>query len=686
MLELEQRVQIGASSMKNRVVGMVLAALVLLSAAATLSAQERAGALDRPQREVLRAAPPQAGVKDASSRALADSRQQQMTTVLLVDDDWDYQFTAPGSQGGLPYYTSALDLLGLSSSVWDVQSQGQPDSAALQGHQAVIWFTGYAYSGLDQDPGVFTPENESAVAAYLDGGGNLLLSSQEYYADCCDNGPLTNFMKNYLGLLDVVDDVTATAVVGVAGSPIGDGLGPYAMARPDDYDTYWPAGIYEGPYDDEVTVQPVAGTPFAYASPWNSGSSAANYQGAGFKTLYLAWPLEWVDAAGERAQILGTALWWMGVSLPALADPVLEPIDNADGNAEYLVNWADVAGATDYVLEEDDDLDFGSAVIRYEGPESQFEVAQQELGTWHYRVRAHNPAADSGWSNTTSATVTVPAPPAPALAVINNPDHSVDFLVDWSDVAGATSYTLEEDEYEIFYSPEVTYAGAESFAQVTGHPGGTWHFRVRATSAGGSSVWSNVESVGVVPLAPVLRAIINPEGDGAYWVMWNASISATGYTLQEDDDPAFLSPMVRCPGAGNACPITGQPLGGWHYRVLAMNEFGASAWSDTQSTGVFSGAPVLAPIENGDGDHSYLVAWGGVGGATGYRLEEDSNPAFSSPVVLYAGAQTQYTVTGQSNGTWYYRVLAYNEGGVSPYSNIESVSLPVYLPLILRNP
>ncbi len=62
MLESEKRVQIGEVQMKSRVVGLVLTALVLLFAAAPLSAQETAGALERPQREVLRAAPPQAGV------------------------------------------------------------------------------------------------------------------------------------------------------------------------------------------------------------------------------------------------------------------------------------------------------------------------------------------------------------------------------------------------------------------------------------------------------------------------------------------------------------------------------------------------------------------------------------------------------------------------------------------------
>ncbi len=56
--------------------------------------------------------------------------QAESTSILIVDDDWDYQYTHPGSLGGRPYYTSALDALGLGYEVWDVQTQGQPTSAA----------------------------------------------------------------------------------------------------------------------------------------------------------------------------------------------------------------------------------------------------------------------------------------------------------------------------------------------------------------------------------------------------------------------------------------------------------------------------------------------------------------------------------------------------------------------------
>lgn len=661
-------------------VRLLLVAIVLLAAAGPLHAREAVNV------QVQRADPPLVGIGTAGGRAPAGPRPET-ATVLIVDDDWDYDFTVPNSQGGLPYYTSALDLLGVSWSAWDVQSLGQPDAAALEGYQAIIWFTGYAFSAFEQDPGVFTLANEATVGAYLEAGGNLVLSSQEYYYDCCDNGPLTDFMKDYLGLLDILDDVTATAAAGVPGTPVGDGLGPYAMARPDDYDVYWPGGISQGPYDDEVMPRPVADAPFSYASPWNTGSAATSYEDnlGAFKTLYLAWPLEWIDTAAERAQILGTALSWMGISLPALSAPVLGPIDNADNNAEYLVDWSDVSGATHYALEEDDDPAFGSAATRYVGPASHFHVTQQQLGTWYYRVQARNPGESSGWSDTASAAVSIPAPVAPFLNAVDNPTHGNSFPVDWSDVVGATHYELQEDEYESFYSPEIAYAGANSSAQMVDHPGGTWYFRVRVATDGGTSTWSNVESIDIVPLAPTIRPIRNTEGDGEYWVMWDAPSGASAYTLQEDDNPEFVSPFEYDTGAAAYHQATGQPYGAWYYRVAARGGFGSSAWSNVQSTGVFSGAPVLAPIDDGGGNHSYWVDWDSVEGAGGYRLEEDRDPAFASATVRYEGPETQLQVARQFSGTWYYRVLAYNGGGVSPYSNTQSAIIPaLFLPMILR--
>ncbi len=416
---------------------------------------------------------------------------RQTPDILLVDDDWDFQYTHPGSLGGRPYYTSALEALGLGYEVWDVQTQGQPTGAALAGRDAVIWFTGYAFEDFYDDPGVFTPQNETRVASYLDAGGRFLLSSQEYYFEA---DAITPFMQSYLGVQSISDAWVYTTTAGLPGNPIGDGIGPLTLVRPDDFGEYWPPGDFEGPYDDEVYALPGAGTPFRYdTAPYPPNST--NYETQAFKTVFLGWPFEWLDTVNLRAQVLGSVLAWLGSTWPVPGAPALSPIDNADGDGAYEVDWSDTTGATLYTLEEDEDPAFASPTVRYSGPESELTVSAQPAGLWYYRSRASNPFGDGPWSNVQSAGV---VPGAPLLAPISNPDADGSYLVDWSDAAGATSYTLQEDDNPAFTSPAVRYSGAASQYQIAGQQTGTWYYRVRAGNPAGDGPWSNTEPATVV--------------------------------------------------------------------------------------------------------------------------------------------------------------------------------------------
>jgi hypothetical protein len=82
---------------------------------------------------------------------------------------------------------------------------------------------------------------------------------------------------------------------------------------------------------------------------------------------------------------------------------------------------------------------------------------------------------------------------------------------------------------------------------------------------------------------------------------------------------------------------------------------------------------VLAPISNPDGDGAYLVDWNDVPRATSYKLQQSSNPSFAPATAVYNGPNSQFSVTGQQGGTWYYRVLAANDKGEGPWSNTQSV-------------
>jgi len=194
----------------------------------------------------------------------------------------------------------------------------------------------------------------------------------------------------------------------------------------------------------------------------------------------------------------------------------------------------------------------------------------------------------------------------------------------------------------------------------------------------------------VVPGAPSLQPIANASKADEYEVRWSASVSATGYTLEEADNSAFNQATVRYAGEALSYQVTGQRAGTWYYRVRAWSPAGVGSWSSTRSTQVDQAAlsaPNLQGIGNEDGDGNYLVRWSSVPGAISYILERSGDPYFSAPVQVTSAMVLQFSVTDQPGGTWYYRVRAVGTGGKSPWSNSQSVVVIVlkYLPLLVRN-
>jgi hypothetical protein len=136
--------------------------------------------------------------------------------VLLVDDD-----DGPGN--GNKYsvdvdgvYERALKKLGVKYE-WYVVRTGRdgPGAAALAPYPMVVWFT-----GLDARPAVITAADEAALAAYLDGGGRVVLISQNYLSDSSSNGR-SALCRGALGIAGVEAD---THVKGVRATPAA-GLG-----------------------------------------------------------------------------------------------------------------------------------------------------------------------------------------------------------------------------------------------------------------------------------------------------------------------------------------------------------------------------------------------------------------------------------------------------------------------------
>ncbi len=319
---------------------------------------------------------------------------------------------------------------------------------------------------------------------------------------------------------------------------------------------------------------------------------------------------------------------------------------------------------------------------------------QYIIETTAYDPTANDWTQDYGWGriNALAAVEAVsPAPSAPTLNAISNGDLNGDYTVSWTSVTDATSYTLQEANNASFSGATTAYSGSGTSHNVTGKAAGTWYYRVRASNANGDSDWSNTQSAGVAPSAPTLDPISNAGNSDEYTLSWSSPSGATGYTLQEADNASFTSPEIRYMGAATSYNVTGQHAGTWYYRVSAYNSVGSGPWSGNQSTTVDPlplGEPTVS-IDNTDGDDSYLVDWSDVVSATTYTLEESGNAYFDAPTVVYSGTLSEYNVTGQSGGTWYYRARGFGATGDvrGPWSATQSaeVNIETFLPLVLRN-
>jgi hypothetical protein len=143
-------------------------------------------------------------------RESAAARFLRGRKLLLVDDD-----DGPGN--GNQYsvdvdgkYTGALERLDIPYDVYVVRTgRDGPPAAKLAEYPLVVWF-----NGLDARPVVISRADEAAMASYVEGGGRLLLVSQNYLSDASKGR--TPFCRETLGIASYTAD-TQVAEVAVGG-------------------------------------------------------------------------------------------------------------------------------------------------------------------------------------------------------------------------------------------------------------------------------------------------------------------------------------------------------------------------------------------------------------------------------------------------------------------------------------
>jgi uncharacterized repeat protein (TIGR01451 family) len=216
--------------------------------------------------------------------------------VLLVDDDRWYDQEQ--------VYEDALHAAGLPYDRWEVEGKGifgrgSPPAEVLAWYPLVLWFNGNDWF----DP--IHPSELGRLTGYLDGGGRLFLTSQEYLY-VIGQSALT---RDYFGVIDHSEVLSQTTVRGVPGHVLGDGLGPLALTYP--YRN-WSDSVLPTP-GTQVAFRGQHGQPGAVT---REGACEAAPASCRWRTAFFAFPFETLPASVRPALISRLVGWlsWLGRS------------------------------------------------------------------------------------------------------------------------------------------------------------------------------------------------------------------------------------------------------------------------------------------------------------------------------------------------------------------------------------
>jgi hypothetical protein len=186
----------------------------------------------------------------------------ELPSILLVDDD--------NGQSHETYLKTAVEDAGYAARVLDTSADGRPVQAMLGSYWAVLWTT------ANGDATYLDSDDEQNMAAYLDGGGNLMLASMEFLSSRVETGRL---IPDYLHIGSWTDNNGGFVMTGVGGDEVSDGMsltiigGPFAVNNTDAFTVGSPAEV--------VFTSP----------PGNKGLKVAEND---HKVVFLSFPFECV--------------------------------------------------------------------------------------------------------------------------------------------------------------------------------------------------------------------------------------------------------------------------------------------------------------------------------------------------------------------------------------------------------
>ncbi|MGC9468646.1 MAG: hypothetical protein ACP5HS_08645 [Anaerolineae bacterium] len=297
-----------------------------------------------------------------------------------------------------------------------------------------------------------------------------------------------------------------------------------------------------------------------------------------------------------------------------------------------------------------------------------------------------------------------PFPEAPVLQPVDNFGDDGDYTVEWTAVADAANYVLQESTQETFATTTDYLINAPDTSQfIFGNANGIYYYRVAAYNAAGRpSRWSNVETVTVTNASAGGQPILETSSEAFAWPELTAVAGITVEVSVDDGENWHLASLTQDPeeswvewsydwtlpeADGVVYPIRARALdAGGIYDEDAIAVTVKNSDFFVYMPIIFKRWPPIpvAPVMNDIpmlGSDDYRVSWtyndgsASIPDPTEYELQEASNPYFTENLKSYTVYGTSKDFMNVPGGIYFYRVRGKNSYGYGPWSNTKSVSL-----------
>ncbi|MBW2107243.1 MAG: M6 family metalloprotease domain-containing protein [Deltaproteobacteria bacterium] len=377
-----------------------------------------------------------------------------------------------------------------------------------------------------------------------------------------------------------------------------------------------------------------------------------------------------------------------------------DPGGAVDSGASYPVTWTQPDSAVSFTIQESTSASFSrdtTESFTETGTSRTFSHINADCPTttYYYRVKAHSDCDSSVWSNTVTMQVNgsgVPDTPslvAPAHRATGMP---LEPTLDWEDVFNADHYDVRvcgDSHCNTILRTQILKDTAWTVSPALDADHDYW-WQVQAEGCG-ASAWSAAWKFTTGCAPPVITDPGDVISSGqTYTVSWTPVQDATGYTLQEDEDPVFSRPTIYTFDKDTSMTLTAPPAvcvpRTLYYRVMATSPCGLAGWSETVDIEIeampLPTAPVLTDPSDGATDVSMAptLDWKDAPAAEDYDVFVCADGGCTTVIREATVTESTWTVTPSlpdATALWWY-VRAKNTCGavLSSRFGFDTCALP----------